>query len=227
MDENQHKKNGWDNERFREIFILEQALRQVDANTGCVTLIRFNPHEYSNKTIEWQEKNAHRGFVDSFTTLPHRDERLANLRNIIMWGLNIGWDSFADGCYTTRGVTGRRTSTAQEKAMILPEQNNSGKWVMSERANKINIVFAYYDRWYEDGLSGICNIHVHQYDNIEAYRTDVVRGQGLRKRLQDRQMFLQPKWWDPFKKPVILEEEKMASIFGPVSMVVSELQNQR
>jgi hypothetical protein len=80
-DENAHSNAGWDAERYREVFVLENLLTKLYRRCKKIMLIRFNPHEYKNKTLQEGEQ------VNVFTVEPSRDVRMANIRELVLWGL--------------------------------------------------------------------------------------------------------------------------------------------
>jgi hypothetical protein len=80
-DENAHSNAGWDAERYREVFVLENLLSKLYRRCRKIMLIRFNPHEYKNKTVQEADQ------ANVFTVEPSRDVRMANIRELVLWGL--------------------------------------------------------------------------------------------------------------------------------------------
>lgn len=63
VDENNHYSAGWDSERYREVFILQELHTRFPKNKN-ILIIRFNPHEYKNKA----KGDVDAGDADVFTT---------------------------------------------------------------------------------------------------------------------------------------------------------------
>lgn len=80
-DENAHYTAGWDAERYREVFVFRE-LKKRFPNNQSILLIRLNPHEYVNIP-----KSNKKNLLNVYTTLPKRDDRMANIRDLVLWGL--------------------------------------------------------------------------------------------------------------------------------------------
>jgi hypothetical protein len=80
VDENNHYSAGWDAERYREVFILQELGKLYPRNKN-ILIIRFNPHEYKNKTKHDVDANA----PNVYTIGVERNERMYNLGELILW----------------------------------------------------------------------------------------------------------------------------------------------
>ncbi len=85
-DENAHYNAGWDAERYREVFVIRE-LRKTWKNNQNILIIRLNPHEYINVPKERNQLNV-------YTTEPKRDDRMASIRELVLWGLGISHQNF-------------------------------------------------------------------------------------------------------------------------------------
>lgn len=217
MDENQHEGYGWDEERFREHFIMEKLQGGTHRK---IVFIRFNPHEYRNKDKEDERAALPHEFMDSYTTLPSRDERFANIRNLIIWGLGLQWPQEVNPYIVNKNM---RTVQAELRRigvnprMVIPA---GGRWGSSGGPNsQITVVFAYYDKWYVEGSNTGSNIHVHQYDSLEHFHKQVIDSEGLNIHLQNRKIFLNPLFWNPISSPVIFDGERVENILDPLGLM--------
>lgn len=181
IDEHQHKGRGWDNERAREVFVL-QKLKSMHPGCTRITIIRFNPHEYNTavqpaaapparrsqriaRAAAKQQQQVRQGPEEQeeeepdppnakYVTEPDRNERLHQLSRLIQYGL------------------ARDTEYAGVQVTIL---------------------FAYYDkRWETEDYQDIVG---YNYKSIEKYQEDVQNGSGRYQRWISRKMFYHPRFW--------------------------------
>jgi len=82
-DENAHYTAGWDAERYREVFVCRE-LRKQYKNNQSILMIRFNPHE----RIEIPKSNKQK-LPNVFTLEPSRNQRMAYIRELVLWGLGL------------------------------------------------------------------------------------------------------------------------------------------
>ena len=160
MDENNHYSAGWDAERYREVFILQELGKRYPRNKN-ILIIRFNPHEYKNKTKHDVDANA----PNVYTIGVDRYE-------LLMLPTQFGcWLQFSNNHAESVDLTWNLLMSRNERMYNLGEMilwaygKNSNKNEMAPMKPGITIAFAYYDKWYagDTPANPWPPIHMHNY----------------------------------------------------------------